>query len=138
MRFLKNYNEDDVLAKSLLLYFAFQHGAIGVFFVFSDISSIGSNAFDGMARILPMDAWGIILLVSSAAFIVTTFQEKSIEFWFMLVAGVTGMVTFSLLAMANIELSVNQTNTINYIIIASIDLIVAMLGGIGIWVRRAT
>lgn len=135
MRFLKNYNEDDVLAKSLLLYFAFQHGAIGIFFVFNNLSG---NVFKGMAKILPMEVWGIILLVSAVAFLVTTFQEKHIEFWFMLVAGVTGMVTFSLLSMANMELSVNQTNTINYIIIASIDLIVAILGGIGLWVRRST
>lgn len=138
MRFLKNYNEDDVLSKTLLLYFAFQHGAIGVFLVFSDINALNSNAFKGMSKILPMDVWGIILLTSAVAFVITVLQEHKIEYWFMLLAGATGMVTFGLLSMASIELSVNQTNTINYIIIASIDLIVAILGGVGLWLRRTS
>lgn len=138
MRFLHNYNEDDVLSKVLLLYFAFQHGAVGIFFVFGDVTTLGSNAFKGMANLLPMDAWGILLLVSAIAFIITVLQERKLEYWFMLLAGITGMVTFSLLAMANMELSVNQTNTINYIIIASIDMIVAILGGIALWLRRTT
>lgn len=136
MRILRNYNEDDILSKTLLLYFAFQHGAVGIFFMFAKIDSKMSNALKGMDELLPMDAWGIILLVSSVAFVVTVLQEHKLEYWFMLLAGTTGMVTFALLSMASIELSVNQTNTINYIIIASIDLIVAILGGVGLWLRR--
>lgn len=136
MRFIRNYNEDDVLSKTLLLYFAFQHGAIGVFFVFTKMTYLQSSALKGMANIMPMDAWGILLLISAVAFVVTVLQEHKLEYWFMLLAGITGMVTFALLSMASIELSVNQTNTINYIIIASIDLIVAILGGVGLWLRR--
>lgn len=138
MRFLKIYNEDDVLAKTLLLYFAFQHGAIGTFLLFSDLNTINSRAFNGMAKILPMDAWGIILIVSGVAFVITVLQEHKLQYWFMLLAGITGTSTFGLLAMASIELSVNQTNTINYIIIASIDIIIAILGGVGLWLRRGT
>lgn len=136
MRFIKNYNEEDVLSKTLLLYFAFQHGAIGIFFIFADFNELQSRALHGMSNLLPIDVWGIILLLSSVAFIVAVLQEHKLEYWFMLLAGITGMVTFALLSMASIELSSNQTNTLNYIIIASIDLIVAILGGVGLWLRR--
>jgi hypothetical protein len=136
MGMFKNYNEDDIMSKVLLLYFGFQHGAIGAFFIFSDELITQMKAFQGMSNILPMDVWGIVLMVSAVAFIATTLQENKSQYWFMILAGLTGMVTFSLLAMANIELSSSQTNTINYIIIASIDIIIAILGGVALWLRR--
>lgn len=138
MSLLRNYNEDDLLAKTLLLYFAFQHGSIGLFLVFEDLTILKSKTIAGMSSILPMEAWGIILLVSSASFLLSVLQENKLEYWFMLLAGTTGVITFSLLSMASMELSTNQTNTVNYMIIASIDIIVAIIGGVALWRRRTT
>jgi hypothetical protein len=138
MRIFSNYNEDNVLSKMLMLYFAFQHGAVGFFFITFDMNNIYSEAFSGMSNILPMYIWGIIMLISCISFVMSVLQENKLEYWLMLLAGITGMVTFSMLAMANIEFSVNQTNTINYIIIASIDVIIAILGGVALWLRRIT
>ena len=134
----KNYNEDDVMSKILLLYFAFQHGAVGVFFIFGDKQILQMKAFKGMSRLLPMDAWGILLLVSALCFTLSILQENSLQHYFMVAAGTSGMITFSLLAMASIELSTNQTTSLNYIIIASIDILIAILGGVAIWLRKVT
>lgn len=137
MRFLNNYNEDDVMSKILLLYFGFQHGAVGLYFIFSSEQLLKMNAFEGMNGLMPMDAWGILLMISAISFVCTTIQETRLQYYFMILSGITGMFTFSLLAMASIELSVNQTNSVNYIIIASIDLIISILGGVALWLRRA-
>lgn len=136
MRLLRNYDENDVLAKVLFLYFAFQHFAIGMFFISIDNPEEYSIYFKGMIDIMPMDMWGLVLVLSTVAFVLATLQEGKMEYIFMLIAGSTGMVTFALLAMASIELSQNETNTVNYILIASIDLIVAILGGVALWFRR--
>lgn len=137
-RIIRNYNEDDAMSKILLLYFAFQHAAIGIFFMFSTEQLLAYNSFKGMNELLPMDAWGIILLMSAVCFLLSTLFENKVQYYFMMVAGATGMVTFGLLAMASIELSTNQTNTINYIIIASIDIIIAIIGGIAVWLRKTS
>lgn len=136
MKLLQNYNEDDLLSKILLLYFAFQHGAVGFFFLFSNPTNMQSEYLDGLREIFPMDVWGIVLIVSSLSFVFTILQENKLEYWFMMLAGSTGGLTFSLLAMASLELSIYQTNTINYIIIASIDIIIAIVGGVAVWLRR--
>lgn len=133
MRFFKNYNEDDVLSKTLMLYFAFQHGAIGMFFLFTELTVVQSSALRGLAMIMPIGAWGVILMVSCFSFVFSVLQVGRVEYIFMIIAGITGMVTFSLLAMASIELSISQTNTLNYIVIASIDMLVAILGGVALW-----
>lgn len=136
MRLLRNYDENDVLSKTLMLYFAFQHGAIGAFFMLNDNPEEYSHYFKGMIAIMPLTYWGLLLILSTASFIFATVQEGKLEYIFMLIAGLSGMITFALLAMASIELSIHQTNTVNYIVIASIDLIVAILGGVALWLRR--
>lgn len=138
MKLLRNYDENDVLSKVLFLYFAFQHGSVGAFFISHDDPQNYSPYFKGMIDIMPMGAWGMLLIVSTASFIFAALQEGRPESMFMLLAGVSGMVTFALLAMASIELSENQTNTVNYIIIASIDFIVAVLGGVALWRRKTS
>lgn len=136
MKFLVNYSEDDVLAKVLLVYFAFQHSAIGLFLLFGDMSQIKSKTLNEMATILPMDAWGLILIFAACNFILAAVQVSKLSFLAMIVAGITGAVVFSLLSMASLELSTNQTNTINYMIVASIDILIAIVGGVALWLRR--
>lgn len=134
----KNYDEDDILSKLLLLYFAFQHGAVGLVFIFQSSYIVKMEAFRGMSKLLPMDAWGIILVISAVCFVLSIIQEHFVKYYFMIIAGSTGMVAFSLLSMANLELAVNQTNSLNYIIIASIDVLIAILGGVAIWLRKVS
>lgn len=136
MKLLRNYNEDDVLSKILLIYFAFQHGAIGVFFTFSTLTALQSKALAEMTRFLPMDVWGVILIMSALCFLFSALQETKSQYWLMIIAGITGMIVFSTLSMAVMQLSINQTNTINYLIISGIDIIIAILGGVALWIRR--
>lgn len=138
MKLPKNYNEDDLLSKVLLLYFAFQHGSIGIFLVLESVDELTarSSTLQAMSKILPMDIWGIILLVASVSFVVSVLQVGRSEYSSMVLAGATGGITFAFLSMASMELSVNQTNTVNYMIIASIDIIVAIVGGVALWRRK--
>lgn len=115
---------------------AFLHGGIGLFLVFGIGGVNDAPSYEGLSRILPMDAWGILLLISATAFLATVIQEDKLEYWSMILAGTIGVVTFGLLAMASLELAVNQANTINHIVVASIDMIVAILGGVALWLRR--
>lgn len=136
MKLLRNYDENDVLTKVLFLYFAFQHGVFGVSFIRYNDNDMYSTYFKGLIDIMPLTMWGLVLVLSTVSFIIAAVQEGKLEYIFMLTAGLSGMITFALLAMASIELSMQQTNTVNYIVIASIDLIVAILGGVALWLRR--
>ena len=136
MRFVRNYDENDVLAKVLFLYFAFQHGVIGVSFIRYNDNDMYSTYFKGLIDIMPLTMWGLVLMLSTVSFIIAAVQENKMEYIFMFIAGLSGVITFALLAMASIELSMEQTDTVNYVIIASIDLIVAILGGVALWLRR--
>jgi hypothetical protein len=140
MKISKNYDENDLLSKVLLMYFAFQHGSIGLFLVLESVDTLTakSRTLKAMSQILPMDIWGIILLIAAVSFIVAVLQEGKTEYYFMILSGLAGGVTFGFLSMASMELSVNQTNTVNYMIIASIDFIVAVVGGVALWRRRDT
>lgn len=137
LRLLRNYNEDDVLAKVLLLYFAFQHGAIGVIMLFEDLSLVyKTSTVDAMASMLPMELWGVLLLFVSVSFVIAAIQESKLSYVAMIVSGSIGFVIFGLIAMASIELAGNLTNSINYIVIASIDALIAIIGGMAIWLRK--
>lgn len=132
----KNYDEDDIMSKILFLYFSFMHGAIGVFLVFNDLSQYKSKVFDSMSHYVPMSFWGIMFLISAVSFIIVTIQEGRPKYIFMIVAGLFGSIIFGLLAMASLELSPQQTNTVNYAIVSSIDLIIFIVGGVALWIRR--
>lgn len=133
MRRIKRYDEDDFLAMMLFLYFAFVHGVVGMFLTFKDISKYKSKVFDAMTSLMPMNLWGIMFCVVAILFILTALQEGKSKNLMMLVGGVMGSLLFGLTAMANTELASNPTNTLNYAIISSFDLIFAFVGGVALW-----
>lgn len=135
MKLFKNYQEDDVLAKVLFIYLAVQHSIMGAFLVFDTESMMIYPSVQGVARLLPVDLWGSFLLASAVLFIATIIQENKLSFIFMITAGLLGMVTFGLLAMAGIELSSYRVTTIHFIVVASVDCIVTILGGVALWLR---
>lgn len=136
LNIIKNYSEDDLMSKILFLYFAFIHGAIGVFFLFEDVSKFKSKVIDGMISILPMQAWGIIMLLAAICFVLSLLQEGKPKHIYMVIAGVTGSAVFGLLMMANLELVASSSNTANYAIVSSIDIIIALVGGVALWKLR--
>lgn len=133
---LKNYDEDDLMSKILFLYFSFVHGAIGIFFMFEDTSKYNSKVLKAMDSMLPMKIWGVIMLVSTLCFVLSVLQEGKPKYAYMIIAGVSGSAVFGLLMMANLELASQQTNTINYAIVSSIDTIIALVGGVALWRLR--
>lgn len=136
MRYFDNYDEDNVVSKILYIYFAFAHGSLGLFLIMSDLARFNSKVLSAMGEVMPMRAWGLIFLLAAIAFVLIAIQEGSSKSISMVVAGFVGSVTFGLMAMASLELSVNQTNTMNYIFISSVDLLIATLGGVTLWKRR--
>lgn len=138
MERFKSYGVDDLVSKTFFLYFAFIHGALGFFLVTNDLSIYNSKVLSQMGHILPMPLWGFILLLSSSCFILSALQEGTPKFISMLISGLLGNVVFGLLAMASLELSQNQTNTVNYLVISSLDLLVAIMGGVILWIRRTS
>jgi len=136
MRYFNNYSEDNVVAKILYIYFAFAHGAFGFFLVTEDLSRFNSKVIDAMGNIIPISIWGLILIAAGLGFLLAAIQENNIKSISMIVAGLIGAVIYGLMTMASIELSVNQTNTVNYVFISSVDLLIAMLGGVTLWKRR--
>lgn len=121
----------------LFLYFSFIHGAIGVFLTFDNPLQYGSKIFIGMNNLLPMRVWGILLLISSIMFILASFQEGRKQYTCMVISGFIGAIVFILMTMASLELVAGeQTNTVNYAIISSIDLVIAMVGGISLWIQK--
>lgn len=133
MRYFDNYDQDNVVSKLLYIYFAFAHGSIGLFLVVSDLERFNSKVLKAMGYVVPMSVWGLLFLVTAITFILIALQEGKAKHISMIVAGLMGAMVFGLMAMASLELSVNQTNTMNYIFISSVDLIIATLGGVTLW-----
>jgi len=136
MRYFDNYSEDNVVSKILYIYFAFSHGVFGLFLVVEDLSRFNSKVINAMDSVMPISIWGVMLILSALSFMLVAIQEGKIKGMSMIFAGFVGAMIYGLLAMASMELSVNQTNTLNYIFISSVDLLIATLGGITLWKLR--
>jgi hypothetical protein len=130
---LKNLDENDVLAKMFLLFMALFHTVTGLYIVLTDNIKRESTTYTAMSTLVSLNAWGIVFLIVGVLYFFAAFHEGKLKYLLMIVTGFMGAVIFALYAMASIEVSGNLMVGARYAIIASFDLIIAIVGGYGLW-----
>ncbi len=133
---LQKYDDNDLLAKMFLLFNALLHGITGGYLVVVDDVELQADTYIGMASLFSLDVWGCVFIVVGVLFIAATFHEGHYKHWLSIIAGVLGGVIFGLYAMASAQLAVNIMLPARYAIIASFNVLIAVVGGFEIWKRR--
>jgi hypothetical protein len=133
---LRKYDDNDLLAKMFLLFFALLHGITGVYLVVVDGVELQAATYYGMASLFSLDVWGCVFIAVGVLFVATSFQEGHVKHWLAIFAGTLGTVIFGLYAMASAELAVNSLISSRYALIASFNAIIAVIGGRAIWIRK--
>lgn len=133
---LRKYDDNDLLAKMLLLFNALLHGVTGGFLLLVSDVKYQSDTYYAMSLLFSLDAWGCVFIVVGVLFIAATFHEGHYKHWLSILAGALGGVIFGLYAMASAELAVNVMVPARYAIIASFNVLIALVGGHEIWKRR--
>lgn len=133
----RKYDDNDLLAKMFLLFNALLHGVTGAYLLLVEGVEFQSETYYAMASLASLDAWGCVFIAVGVLFIATTFQEGNVKHWLSLFAGILGGIIFGLYAMAAAELAVNSMVPARYALIASFNVIIAVIGGRAIWIRRS-
>lgn len=133
---LRKYDDNDLLAKMFLLFYALLHGVTGGYLLVVDGVKFQSATYYGMASLFSLDVWGCVFIAVGVLFIAATFHEGHYKHWLSLLAGTLGGVIFGLYAMASAELAVNVMVPARYAIIASFNVLIALVGGHEIWKRK--
>ena len=135
MKALKNYNETLFLANMFIALLAVFNAMTGLFFLRVD-NDIESPTYGRMAEFMSLDAYGLIMLLSAAFLIVSAFQMGRLKYLSMLVGGIAGAFVISLYAGASTIGAANIMLPMRYSLMACGYLIIAAVGGVGLWRSR--
>lgn len=133
---MRNYDENDFLAKALLIFFAMYTVITGGYILSIENVRYSSPTYDLMAGLFSLDTYGVILIGIGALFIYATINEGKRRSWSLLIGGILGGVLFSLYATAAFEGTDSIMFPLRYSVIAGFNFIIAGVGGIGIWIRN--
>lgn len=133
---LRKYDDNDLLAKMFLLFNALLHGITGGYLLVANGIELQADTYLGMASLFSLDVWGCVFIAVGVLFIAATFHEGHYKHWLSIIAGVLGGVIFGLYAMASAQLAVNIMLPARYAIIASFNVLIAVVGGFEIWKRK--
>lgn len=132
MKVLKNYNETLFLANMFIALLAVFNAMTGIFFLQVD-NDIDSPTYSKMAEIMSLDAYGVIMLLSAVFLIVSAFQMGKLKYLSMIVGGITGAIVIGLYASASTIGAANIMLPMRYSLMACGYLIIAAVGGVGLW-----
>ena len=133
---LKNLDENDILAKMFLLFMAMFHTATGLYIVLTEDIKRESTTYTAMSTLVSLNAWGIVFLIVGVLYFFMAFHEGLIKYLLMVITGLIGAVIFGLYAMASIEVTTVIVVGGRYAIVASFNLIIAVLGGFQLWMLK--
>jgi hypothetical protein len=135
-RMLKNLDENDILAKMFLLFMALYINVTGLYIVLTDDVKRESTTYKAMSTLVSLNTWGIVFLVVGFLYFFMAFHEGKVKYLLMIVTGSVGAVIFGLYAMASIEVTSVIVVGARYAIVASFNLIIAVLGGYQLWMLK--
>lgn len=130
---LKNYDEDYLMAKMLLLFNACFISVTGLYIIFTEDIQRDSTTYTAMSTLTPLKIWGIIFLIVGILYFFAAFHEGKSKYVLYIIAGTVGAVIFSLYAMASIEMTDNVMIGARYGIVGIFSLFIAVIGGYKLW-----
>lgn len=128
----KNYTEELFLSNMYIVLISVFNAMTGLYFVTAP-KGVDSPTYGRMVELMSLDAYGLIMLLSSAFLIVSAFQVGKLKHLSMLVGGVIGTVIIGLYASASTQAAINIMLPMRYSLMACGCLIIGVVGGIGLW-----
>lgn len=133
---LKNLDENDIQAKMLLLFFALYISVTGLYIVLKDDVKYESTTYTAMSTLGSLNTWGIVFIIVGISYFFMAFHEGKVKYLLMIVTGFMGAVIFGLYAMASVEVTSVIVVGARYAIVASFNLMIAVLGGFQLWTLK--
>lgn len=133
---LRNYNEHDYIARVALICNALYLVITGGYFLTLDNITYTSPTYDLMSGVLSMGAFGILFLVAGFLIGHAALQEGTRRSWSLLIGGILGALMLGLYTMATFEGSANDMLPLRYAVVTGFNVIIAGVGGIGLWINN--
>lgn len=128
----RHYDETKFLASMYMLTISLFNLMTGVFFITTD-PRISSPTYSKMQELMPLSAYGLIMLASGILLFVAIFQHGRIKNILMIVGGLTGAFSIGLYASASSIGAVNIMLPSRYSLISMSCLLIAIAGGFSLW-----
>src|SRR5699024_8445214 len=128
----KEYNENKFLTAMYLLTISLFNFMTGLFFITTD-ERISSPTYSKMSELMPLSAYGLIMLVSSVLIFSAMFQVGKTRALFMVVGGILGTFCIGVYAIASTFGGVNFMLPSRYSLISVSCLTITIAGGYALW-----
>lgn len=134
----KHINLYELLANIFIILVATLGGIRGLEWMVSDIEKLDRVAplYGFMSKIADIQSFGWILMMSSTLIFIAAFLKNKSAYLFLLFGGIGGALVHYIYALASIEGANLFTTYYTALVIASAQLILALVGGIMLWKKR--
>src|SRR5699024_4282687 len=128
----RHYNETKFLASMYILTISLFNLMTGLFFMTAD-PRISSPTYSKMQGLMPLTAYGLIMLTSAVFLFYAIFHDGKTPYMFMLFGGLLGAFSIGLYASASSLGAVNVMLPSRYSLISLSCLTIAIAGGFSLW-----
>ena len=128
----RHYNETKFLASMYILTISLFNLMTGIFFITAD-PRIDSPTYSKMQELMPLTAYGLIMLTSAVFLFSAIFQHGKTSYIFMIIGGISGAFSIGLYASASSLGAVNLMLPSRYSLISLSCLTIAIAGGFSLW-----
>lgn len=135
-RKLRKINLEDNLAQMFLLCVGVYVGLTGFLLLDVDGSIRIGSIYMVMSRLMSLDAWALLLIISGIIMVISAFQTGRVKAFSMVISGVLGGVLLMLYGLASFEVSATYAVGMRYITVGSFLWIIAFLGIRTLWIER--
>lgn len=128
----RHYNETKFLASMYILTISLFNLMTGIFFI-TAVPRISSPTYSKMQELMPLTAYGLIMLTSAVFLFSAIFQHGKTSYIFMIIGGISGAFSIGLYASASSLGAVNLMLPSRYSLISLSCLTIAIAGGFSLW-----
>lgn len=136
MKKLRKINIEDNLAQMFLICSGLYVGTTGILLFEVEFNQGTKGVYSMLAKLLSLDAWGVVLIVSGLLLIASAFQKEELKFLSMLIGGMSGGTLLMLYGIASFDYNPYLSIGARYIVVGAFMLIIASLGGRELWIKR--
>lgn len=135
-RKLRKINLEDNLAQMFLLCEGVYVGLTGFLLFDIDGSIRIGSIYTVMSRLMSLDAWALLLLLSGIIMIISAFQNGRVKAFSMAISGTLSGILLMLYGLASFEVSSTYAVGMRYVTVGSFLWIIAFLGIRTLWIER--
>ena len=133
---LRNYNEQDIIARVSLICNALYLVITGGYLLTLEGSAYSTPTYELMSGVLSLGAFGVMFIVAGLLIVHAAIQEGTRRSRSLLIGGLLGGLLLGLYTMASAEGSLNDMLPLRYAVVTGFNVIIAIVGGIGLWINK--